>query len=66
MEHIAINLAKEGERGEQMTRTFLGFVGEEFKNRFESRGWRYVVVLYEERNGRGNERREANKMGHVL
>ena len=44
MEHIAVNFSKEGERGEQMTKTFLGFVGEEFKKRFESRGWRYVVL----------------------
>ncbi|TVY12991.1 hypothetical protein LARI1_G008446 [Lachnellula arida] len=41
MEHIAVNFSKEGERGDQMTKTFLGFVGEVIKNRFESRGWRW-------------------------
>jgi hypothetical protein len=56
MEHIAVNFAREGERGEQMTETFLGFVGEEFKKRFEGRGWRYVLFLeLEGKAGEANE-----------
>lgn len=44
MEHIYVNFAKEGERGEAMTKTFLGFVGEVFKEKFEGRGWRSVTL----------------------
>ncbi|TVY40702.1 hypothetical protein LCER1_G009022 [Lachnellula cervina] len=40
MEHIAINFDRE-EKGDQMSKNFLAFVGEELKNRFESRGWRW-------------------------
>ncbi|TVY73189.1 hypothetical protein LSUE1_G006630, partial [Lachnellula suecica] len=47
MEHIAVNLAQEGEKGEQMTKTFLGFVGEVLRERFEHRGWRYDLLLWE-------------------
>jgi len=42
LEHIAVNFSKEGERGEAMTSTFLPFVGEVFRERFEHRGWRYA------------------------
>lgn len=46
MEHIAVNFAKEGERGEAMTKTFLPFIGEVFRERFEHRGWRYACFVF--------------------
>lgn len=50
MEHIAINFDRE-EKGDQMSKNFLAFVGEELKNRFESRGWRFVVLDEEREKG---------------
>jgi len=63
MEHIAVNFAKEGERGEQMTKTFLGFVGEEFKKRFEERGWRYVYLIL---NWKGKRERLTSVGGSLI